>query len=296
MKVYQNYPVAQLTTFGLGGNAEKVVFPESPEELAACVEKLSRSGENYFLLGNGSNLIFQDCRIEGTLVVNRSPGLISEEDDCIRADSSVSLSNLLEFCLGNGIGGYEFLSGIPGTVGGAVSGNAGAYGDSIGNFVRTAELYSPEKGIFQAGQGDFNFDYRESEVKRKKLVITRVALSKPSRSSSWCIKSRTGEILAQRDSKLPPRGTPCAGSFFKNVLLPGADRRTAAAWFIDQAGCKGLRVGGIEVSPYHANFIVNKGNSSFSELQELVQIVKERVRDKFRIELQEEVIYYPQLR
>jgi UDP-N-acetylmuramate dehydrogenase len=190
-----------------------------------------------------------------------------------------------------GLAGLEFLAGIPGTTGGAVNGNAGAFGSSIGDHVGWATLLTPAGGQTTVGREALAFGYRTSVLKHNRSVVLNVVLlcSPGDRKAS---EAKVRDILTRRRLKQPPWGTASAGSYFKNPSS-ASGVKTAAGYLLEQAGAKGLAVGDAAVYDQHCNFIVNKGNARSADVLRLAGELKERVFQMFGIRLEEEVIHLP---
>jgi UDP-N-acetylmuramate dehydrogenase len=294
--------LALYTRFGIGGPAD--LFAETRDEHAfmEAVKAARESGTEICVTGGGTNLIVSDRGFRG-LVLRYSEDTLRADGPRIAAGAGAVLQNLVDFANGQGLRGLETLAGIPGWVGAAVYGNAGAYGHSISERVRAVRFFDGvEVRVFDNQQCDFH--YRESIFKRhKEWIIFQVELQLDPAPSSELQEISAG-IVKVRNEKFPPT-MKCAGSIFKNFLLrdlpapvaaavPASvvrEGKIPAAWFLEQVGAKGMQLGGIHVASYHANLIYNAGQGTARELCDVIAELKTRVRDKFGIEVEEEVQY-----
>lgn len=282
--------LAPFSSFRIGGPADFFFEAESAEHLKKASQAARAAGVPFYLIGDGTNLLFADEGYRGLVVRNRSAAPALDADPPrLTASSGLALGKLVQFSLEKRLTGMEFLAGIPGTVGGAVCGNAGAFGRSIGDVLETAFLLDPDGGERQAGRADLGFSYRHSSLREKGDVVLGAVFSlapgDPAKS-----RDEVREFLEQRKKKHPPWGTACAGSYFKNPCLPDGSKR-AAGYLLDQAGARGERVGDAAVYEGHCNFIVNLGGASARDVLELAARLKDKVREKFGVTLEEEVIH-----
>jgi UDP-N-acetylmuramate dehydrogenase len=302
LTVSSHTPLARYTRFAIGGPAD--LFAETRDEQAfiAAVEAARESGTEVCVTGGGTNLIVSDQGFRG-LVLRFSEDTLRADGTRIFAGAGAVLQSLVDFANARGLRGLETLSGIPGWVGAAVYGNAGAYGHSISERVASVRFFDGA-GIRAFDNAQCDFRYRESIFKRRKdWVIFRVELQLDAAPSAELQEISAG-ILKVRNEKFPPT-MKCAGSIFKNFLLrdlpsevaaavPAAvvrEGKIPAAWFLEQVGAKGMQLGGIHVTTYHANLIYNAGQGTAGELCELIAELKQRVRERFGIEVEEEVQY-----
>ncbi len=284
MEVIENYPLSQLTSFRIGGPARVVYFPETISQLEQLCKKFS--GDKFLVLGEGTNVLAPDEGVDFPVVVNRIRGF-KIEGERLEALSGEKLDTLVRAAAEAGLSGLEELSGIPGTVGGAVFGNAGAFGRQISDVLEWVE-YVKEGEVVREKASSLYFSYRDSTFKRDGGIILKVAL-KLTPSSRERTMGRREEILRERERKLPSPDTACAGSFFKNILLPDG-KKLAAGKLLEEAGMKGKRVGGAQFSTKHANFIVNTGGARARDVLTLAELGKRRVFERFGVKLEEEVI------
>ena len=302
LAVSAHTPLSRYTRFGIGGPAD--LFAETRDEQAfiAALAAARESGTPVCVTGGGTNLIVSDQGFRG-LVLRFCESTLWADGSRIMAGAGAVLQDLVDFANRHGLKGLETLAGIPGWVGAAVYGNAGAYGHSISERVTAVRFFDGEEvRVFDNSQCDFR--YRESIFKRRKeWIIFRVELTLEPAAAAELEEISAG-ILKVRNEKFPPT-MKCAGSIFKNFLLrelppavaaavPAAvvrEGKIPAAWFLEQVGAKGMQLGGIQVAAYHANLIYNAGQGTASELCELIAELKRRVRERFGIDVEEEVQY-----
>ncbi len=293
-------PLAERTRFGIGGPAAAYLETPRLESLLEALDLLRREGLPWTIIGGGTNLVAADEGFPG-VVLRYTGSRILQTEQGVTAEAGAELQDLVEFTNAQGLRGLETLAGIPGTVGGAVYGNAGAYGHSISECI--SEVWCWRDGrLERLSPADCRFDYRESTFKKNKnWVICSVLLRLEPGDPEELQKTSAG-LVALRNQKYPP-GMKCAGSIFKNLLYerltPEAARelpreivregKAPAAWFLEQVGAKGMRRGDICVAAHHANLIYNAGQGTARDLRELVRELKRRVRERFGLELEEEV-------
>lgn len=296
-KVQKNVPLSLHTTFKIGGPAEAFVSVNDKESLVKAIDIAHSFSLPHFLLGGGSNILVQDQGMKGLVIQDRTSGFeIDRTTKTIKINSGQPLAEMVHALAEQGIGGLEFLAGIPGTVGGAVCGNAGAYGLSIKDVFLCAEVW--RQGVIETiSVNAMDYEYRNSRIKRSvkdghfpEMVILSVILTIDLSPQIPPLK-RVEEILEHRKGRLPNWMTGCGGSYFKNLPpLPGEERRRAAGMLLDEAGAKSLIVGGASVFKDHANVIINKGSATASEVLELAEMMKTLIREKHGIELEAEVM------
>jgi UDP-N-acetylmuramate dehydrogenase len=282
-----------LSNFRIGGPADYFFEARTAVDLRAAVRAARESGLPHYVMGGGFNLLFDDAGFRGLLIKLglRGIDLLGTGDGRIRAAAGEPIGDIVEFSAARGFEGFEFLAGIPGTVGGAVFGNAGAFGRAIGDFLEEALLLGADGAEFRVGRDFFEFGYRHSKLKtRHDLLLEAVFGLKPGNREA--IQSKISEYLALREGKHPPPETAYAGSFFKNPVGPDGTK-TAAGYLLEQAGARGRRVGGAAVSACHCNFLVNENNATARDVLALAAELKARVRAHFGIDLEEEVIFLP---
>ena len=281
VKYLENEPMSRHTTFRTGGPADLMLLPSSPAELRETLALLRAKGVTPFILGNGSNLLVSDKGIRG-VVVKIGDGLdgIAVEGETVTCGAGAFLSRLCAFAAENSLSGAEALYGIPGSVGGAVYMNAGAYGSEIKDILVSADFIGLD-GETGTLEGVGGYAYRRSPFTDSDKIITSAtfAFKKGDRAE---IEAKMADIKVRRADK-QPLNYPSAGSVFKRP------EGYFAAALIDEAGLKGTTVGGAQVSEKHAGFIVNTGKSTTADITRLIEIVKERVFKYSGVELETEV-------
>ncbi len=280
-KVLYGEPLSRHTSYRIGGPADLYLVPEDEGDLRGLLARTSREGFPLFILGNGSNVLVHDAGVKGLVVdVRRATGRIRKDGERIWAGAGVELDLLTAWSVEEGLDGLAELSGIPGTVGGAVRMNAGAFGRTISDFLTEVRALTPDGREVRLSWDEIGFGYRKAEGLEGLVVLSAAfRLQRGDRKALW---ERRGEVLRRR-SERQPLEHPSAGSTFKR---PPGDY---AGRLIEEAGCKGMRVGDAMVSPKHANFIVNLGKAEASDVWALIRTVRERVWERFGIWLELEV-------
>ncbi len=302
LKVIAGALLKDYTRFGIGGPA--ALYAETADE-ASFVEALQlvRSGSTpYAVIGGGTNLIVSDAGYQGIVLRFTARGLRSEGIS-VWADAGADLQDLVDYALDHGLQGIETMTGIPGSVGAAIYGNAGAYGHSIMESVFQVRFFDGET-IRTFNNAECEFLYRESVFKRHKDWIIFSTELHLRAAPAEVLRKAADDILKIRNEKYPPT-MKCAGSIFKNLILAELPERVReivpakviregkvpSAYFLEQVGAKGLKNGDIQVAEYHANLIYNTGHGTARELTEVIDLLKSRVHERFGIELEEEVQY-----
>lgn len=275
-------PMKKHTSFKIGGPADVFVTPSSPEQLAGIINICMEHGIPKFIMGNGSNLVVRDKGIRGIVIkLSDNFNKCSAQDDIIYAEAGILLSKVANFAAENDLGGLEFASGIPGSLGGAVAMNAGAYGGEMKDVVISTEYMDENGRIFCAEGEEHQFGYRSSFVQSQKVIVLscKMKLKKGNFSE---IKSLMSDLNQRRKDKQPLE-MPSAGSVFKrpNGFFTGK--------LIEDCGLKGFRIGGAEVSSKHCGFIVNADNATASDVINLITYVQGLVKESFGVELKTEV-------
>ena len=275
-------PMSKHTTFRIGGPAALMALPRTAGEAKAAVNAARELGVEPFFLGNGSNLLVADEGYPGFIVkLAGESDQIQEVNRGLEAGSAVLLSRLSNALMGRGLTGLEFASGIPGSVGGAVTMNAGAYGGEIAQVLESVTFLDESGEVCTLPASECGFGYRHSIFSDRKCLILKARFHLE-KGDPAAIKARMEELAAKRREKQPV-DFPSAGSMFKRP--PGY----FAAALIDQCGLKGLTVGGAQVSEKHAGFVINRGGATCADVLELVRQVKEAVLRQTGVELEMEV-------
>ncbi|MGI6328444.1 MAG: UDP-N-acetylmuramate dehydrogenase [Dethiobacteria bacterium] len=276
-----NEPMSLHTSLRIGGPAEIFAEPQTYDELRNILQLACEHNLTLFVLGHGTNLLVKDEGIRGiVLSLHDLSSGCSFFDHRVRAGAAVSLSRLVREVAERSLKGLEFAAGIPGSLGGALYMNAGAFGSSIGELVREVVTLDYQGNYRVRTLEELDFSYRWSSFQSEKVIILEGVLELEQGRSSE-IKRRISENQEKRWAKHPQ--LPSAGSVFRNP--PG----NIAGRLVEGAGCKGMIVGGAEVSPQHGNFIVNKGNASAADVLTLINLVKQKVKDFYGLELELEI-------
>lgn len=289
--VRQSVTLSEYANFRIGGKADYFFCATSVSTLKRAVTLARECSLPFYIIGGGYNLLFDDQGFRGLIVKNCIQGIERLQKDRVRVFSGTALPDFMQYCVEKYLGGLEFLAGIPGTVGGAVFGNAGAFDGEIGDHVVEARIFDECGDVQDVDREYFAFDYRDSFLKKTRDIVLNVTLHLEERERNK-IRAVIDEILEKRKMKHPPWNIACAGSFFRNPVLPDG-RKIPAAQLLEQVGAKGLVVGNAAVYEGHANFIINRGGATSKDVCQLAAELKKRVRSEFGVELQEEVILVP---
>ena len=294
--------LSRYTRFGIGGPADVYVEAGDEHSFIRALDVARSSGAAYTVMGEGTNLIVSDAGFAGVVLRYTGCG-IKSDGATVSAQAGAGLQALVDHCISSGLRGVETMTGIPGSVGAAVYGNAGAYGHSIDERVRTVRFFDGT-AIRVFNNSECQFRYRESVFKRRKEWIIFSAELAMDAADPAELRKTADEIFEIRLAKYPA-DMKCAGSIFKNLLLRELSEsvqrqvperviregKVPSAYFLEEVGSKGIQNGGIRVADYHANLIYNLGNGTARELCEIVSCLKSRVRERFGLELEEEVQY-----
>ncbi|MDP3994979.1 MAG: UDP-N-acetylmuramoyl-L-alanine--D-glutamate ligase, partial [bacterium] len=295
----ENILLKDITTSGIGGPAKLFKEVKQEKELIEIIKKAKKDNLEYLIIGFGSNLLISDSGFDG-LVIKNSIDEIEVEDSKIIVKSGTPLSVLVETTVKKGLSGMERMVGIPGTVGGAIYGNAGAYGQVISDYLVRVKV-SDGKKTHWLSKEECCFNYRESIFKKTNNIILEVEFEMPEGKPD-SLRKESQKILKER-LKRYPAGVKCPGSFFKNLEVGKLTSKQlkkipmgkinfgkiSAGYLLEAVGAKGMNLGNIKVTDYHANLIINTGGGTASDFYQLIQKLKEKVKDKFGIELESEV-------
>lgn len=284
MKHLQNVPLKNYCTFRIGGVAKDIFFPENAQELAEIVLRHRAENTAFWIHGGGANTLFPDDEILLPVISTSEMTTCVRDGGTVRAEAGKTMDAWVLECLREGLGGIECLSGIPGTLGGALYMNAGAYGHEISDHLVCVTILTKGGRVIDTPKAECGFGYRQALALREAVVLAGTWELPQSDPSPLLTKRK--EILARRKEKQPLE-FPSAGSVFKRPV--GA----YASQLIDQAGLKGLRVGGAQVSEKHAGFIVNVDNATCRDVLDLVEICRKTVRERFGYELELEQCLCP---
>lgn len=280
--VHTDEPMSRHTTFRIGGNADYFVKPGNADEVAAVIVVCREYSIPYFILGNGSNLLVSDDGYRGMIInIMDNMDSVTVDGRIITAQAGAMLVRVSVMARDNALTGLEFASGIPGTIGGAVYMNAGAYGGEMKNVVKTVRAIDEYGRIYELDSEKMDFSYRHSIVEERKLIVLEVTLELE-HGSREAIDNRMKELAEARRSKQPLE-YPSAGSTFKRP------EGYFAGKLIMDAGLRGYSVGGAQVAEKHCGFVINKGGATASDVVELIRDVQHDVDDKFGVTLEPEV-------
>src|SRR5215216_240434 len=282
-KVKENVSLAPYTSARIGGPADILITAESADELARIIKLLQKQDIDTIILGGGSNVLVSDRGVRGVVLLNRAKGVRFHNGDqpSVTAESGVVFSNLANRCAAKGFAGLEWAATVPGTIGGAVYGNAGAFGgDMTGNLIWAELLTENGREKFTADQ--MNYGYRTSILKRGELdAIVLAAELRLTNSTKEEATVKIEQFSAHRKSTQPPGAS--LGSMFKN---PNGDY---AGKLIEACGLKGTRIGNAEISPLHGNFFINHANTRAEDIRALVELVQKTVKERQGVELELEI-------
>ena len=291
MNKHSNALLSTYTTFQLGGPCPCLIECATPDELIQTVQKLKKENTPFLLIGGGSNIVVSDQGLNTTVIryLSLTPQIERNGND-ITVSASTILDDLAIFCVDEGLEGLNYTTGIPGTVGGAVIGNAGAWGKQVGDVLRSAVILDAQGKTKTIGPDHFAFSYRHSRLKETDEIIVSVTFSGIPADPIALAKERA-EILKKRSEKHPDlTNQPCAGSFFRNIEPTSkAERRQASGWFLEEAGSKGLKVGGAYVFEKHANIIIKGPHATAQDVHDLHLKMIDAVNKKFGLQLTREV-------
>ena len=300
--VARDVPLNTYTRFAIGGPALYYVATSREESFVRALCAVRSSGVPWVVVGNGTNLIVSDDGFQG-VVLRYTNATIARESNRVSASAGTELQDLVDFTIDQGLAGIHVMTGIPGSVGAAVYGNAGAYGRSISQSVREVRFFDGEQIELFANVA-CEFGYRESVFKHNKNRVILNAVLELEPGDAVELRGKADGIFDIRARKYP-NTMKCAGSIFKNLLLrelPASVRnlvpekvviegKVPSAWFLEQVGAKGMSDGDIRVAAYHANLIYNEGHGTAAQLRRLIGELKRRVADRFGFALEEEVQY-----
>lgn len=309
INIQEKIPLKNLTTFRIGGPARFFVEVKTEEELMEAVKYAKDNNLEFFVLGGGSNVLVSDKGFNGLVVkIKFTESNIDIENNTITAGTGVSMAKILKDSTENNLSGLEWSAGLPGNLGGAIRGNAGTFGLSMNDIVESVKVYDlVDEKIKEFKKSECEFEYRNSIFKKTNNFIIISARLKFVRGEKEAMQKKIEDCINWRKSAFPEGFSP--GSFFRHTEptehnlkiikeiprfseLKLHEKNTIPSGFIiEEAGLKGKKIGGAMVSEKHANFIINTGEATAEDVIMLASLIKQQVRDKFGIELQEEVQY-----
>ena len=277
-KIEKDISLSTLTTYKTGGIAKLVVYPNNINNLKQMLKLIHKYNIKYFILGKGSNTLFSDKEFNGVIIKLDKLNNFKIKQTEIYVESGMILNKLVQASVKNELTGLEFAIGIPGTIGGAIYMNAGAYGNNMSNIVKSVIVLNEKFQIKEIPLEKLKFDYRYSIFQDNKNLICVAANIKLEHGNHDEIASKIKENLLKRKNSQPLE-YPSAGSVFRNP------EGNYAGKIIEELGLKGKNIGGAEISTKHANFIINKNNASSSDILNLIKLVQKEVKDKYKIDL-----------
>jgi len=284
-RLLRDEPMARHTSFAIGGPADLLVVAETPEEMVHWRALAGEHAAPCVVIGGGTNILVADRGIRGLVIVNGCHRWRIEADGLLVAESGVRFWDLARGAMAQGWGGLEWAVGVPGSLGGAVVGNAGAYGGSLSDILQWVDVASLDGDVLRLGVAALDYGYRTSALKRvtetaQRPIVLRAALQLCAADAAE-LAARAAEFTRQRLERTP--AGCCAGSIFKKTL------QYPAGFLVEQAGLKGVRLGGAIVSPKHANFIMNEGGATAADVRALVEQVQRAVQSAFGQRLEPEI-------
>lgn len=280
--VLENVDLKKYNTYGIGGIAKYMVFPSNEEKLVKLLDYIKNEKMSYYILGGGSNVIIPDEDYDGVIINLKELNNYEFDKDIINAESGISLGKLVSVMLDAGYTNLSSLMGIPGLLGGAIIGNAGAYGTSIFDYIISIKFIDEDGNIKELNKEEIKYDYRWTEFKEKKVIVLSAKIR--------CINGNVAEAKEkikenlEKRKKSQPLEYKNAGSVFRN---PPSH---AAGYLIEHSGLKGITVGGAMVSEKHANFIINFNNATSRDIIKLVELIKSKVKEVYNVELELEQV------
>lgn len=275
-------PMSRHTTFRVGGPTDFFVTPKAKEEVRDVIRICKEAGMPYYIIGNGSNLLVSDAGYRGVIVqIYKEMNEVKVEGDLVKAQAGALLSGIAAKALGAELSGFEFASGIPGTIGGACVMNAGAYGGEMKDVLESVTVLTGEGKIIELGRNELELGYRTSVIAKKGYIVLGAAL-KLERGDGEKIKTYMDELKEKRVTKQPLE-YPSAGSTFKRP------EGYFAGKLIEDAGLRGFQVGGAQVSEKHCGFVINRDHATAADIMELMRQVQIRVKENSGVDLEPEV-------
>jgi len=290
LDIQLNADLSEHTTFKLGGPAKAVITAQTPYQLEHTITRLAEKNIDFILIGGGSNLLISDKGLKCVVVRYAGLPFVERDGNDLVVAASTMLDSLAQFALAQSLEGLNYTSGIPGTVGGAIVGNAGAFGKQVGDVLHSVLLIDKNGKKHEERASDLGFKYRHSNLKERGDIILGARFRLTPANQEALVKERD-EILSIRREKHPDlRRLPCAGSFFRNIEpTSAAGKRQAAGWFLEEAGAKKMSVGGASVFEKHANIIVKSNGCLAQDVYDLSNQMAQAVYDKFNLALVREV-------
>jgi len=285
--------LADITTFKLGGPCLALVECRKAEDMIKAVRSLREENIPFLVMGFGANILASDHGVNQVIVrfTSPTPWVAEISTGVLEVDAATQFDDLACFAVEHDLDGMAAFSGIPGTVGGAIAGNAGAYGDQIADCLSSVRLLKPDGTIIIRPRHDIRFSYRDSDIKHSDDIVLSATFHLAVSQDPTALKARRRDILAERESKFGNwKKDPCAGSFFRNLEpTSNASRRTAAGGILDLAGAKAMNVHGAHTYPNHANIVTRDEGATAQDVYELTLKMAAAVKEKFGLDLIREV-------
>lgn len=299
MRVLQRELMKNHTTLGIGGPAREFIIIKTGEELVEAIKRARKMELPYIVIGSGSNLLVSDDGFDGVIINNNISG-ISSEDNQIKVAAGTTLQSFVDYTIVNGLDGMSTMTGIPGTVGGAIYGNAAAYGQAVSDYLEKVYVFDGKNELWLTKE-ECLFDYRDSGFKKTINIIIEAVFNFP-KGDPEKLKLESEETLKKRLVKYPP-GIKTPGSFFKNVLASNLSKETLAkipvdkiifgkipaGYLLEAVGAKGDQLGQIKIADNHGNTFMNLGGGNASDFYALAKKYYQKVKERFGIELEPEV-------
>lgn len=289
--IRENKPLSECTTFQLGGPCPLFIDNPSADQLPALIQMLNEKKKPSLVIGQGSNLVVSDDGLDSVIIrfCSETPKIAATEKT-ITVSGDTLLDDLALFTIENEIGDLTFCSGIPGTVGGGIAGNAGAFGRQMGDHLVSAEILDLDGTARIVTPDELDFSYRHSNLKETGEIVLSASFELPTLGKTEMQAERERIMTFRKENHPDWHTTPCAGSVFRNIEpSSAAERRQAAGFFLDQAGAHDLHVGGAHIFEKHANIIIGGGDCTAQNVWELSKQMKQAVQQKFDLELTREV-------
>lgn len=307
LNIQKNVKLAEYSTFKIGGEAKNFVEVKNEDEFLEAMDYAKKNNLKFFILGGGSNVLFDDKGFDGIVirVSDQGGSVLPWQGTMLECWAGEKLSKLVDQAKDRGLSGLEWAIGIPGTVGGALRGNAGAFGGTMADVVAQVRAYDASRQkIVNYGPGECNFDYRSSTFKQDDgliVISVKIILKNGDKDA---ILAKMEKMTKKRSEKQPKGWTGNAGSFFMNPVIEDCSlikkfeedtgrktvgNRISAGWLIEEVGLKGKKIGNISTSDINANFLINNGGGTMEEVLIVSGIIKQKVRSKLRVNLKEEV-------
>jgi UDP-N-acetylmuramate dehydrogenase len=289
-----NVPLSRYTTSRLGGPADVLIEANSADDLKQIVIAARKASLSLFILGGGANVLVSDIGVRGLTIINKAKRIEFRDNGLVWCEAGTILPTLARECIAHGLGGLEWALGVPGTIGGAVVGNAGAHGSDIAANLVSATILNERNEVVEWSKDYFQYEYRSSRIKRSQK--SEVRMQNAARATQYVVLAATFQLTIEDQLALEQKAAEFTeyrrrtqptgasiGSMFKNPEGNSAGR------LIEQAGLKGTTIGGAEISSIHANFFVNRGGATASNVKALIDLARQRVKEKFGVELELEI-------